>query len=199
MFGWAAAGVLLAADFSHQLHLKLVPRCTQCHTRASTSTQPSDNLLPPASACQPCHESREIRAPRQSFVTQFSHAQHAQLGNFAPLIAAAIDKKTYLSPPGDTRRHLDQAKQPCESCHRGLRESARVDASHRAQMADCLVCHVKIEMTDSCLTCHAPGQEWKPANHVAGFLDVHTRKNAGLDKTSCAVCHGRTFTCLGCH
>jgi hypothetical protein len=39
----------------------------------------------------------------------------------------------------------------------------------------------------------------KPANHTADFLDSHSRKQTVLDKATCAVCHGRRFTCLGCH
>ena len=31
------------------------------------------------------------------------------MGNIAPVIAAAIDGKSYLSPPGEIRKHLDEA------------------------------------------------------------------------------------------
>ena len=56
-----------------------------------------------------------------------------------------------------------------------------------------------IDPPDSCAFCHPKGAQLKPASHVAGFLDTHTNKNLNLDLKSCAVCHGRKFTCLGCH
>ena len=67
------------------------------------------------------------------------------------------------------------------------------------QAADCLVCHNQVDPPDSCEFCHPRGAQLKPANHVPGFLDSHTNKNSGLDLQTCAVCHGRKFTCLGCH
>ena len=34
---------------------------------------------------------------------------------------------------------------------------------------------------------------------LAGFMDAHSSGKMKLDKTTCAVCHGRQFTCMGCH
>ena len=78
-------------------------------------------------------------------------------------------------------------------------ESERVSSVNMPQMADCLVCHNKVDPPFSCEFCHPASAKLKPANHTADFLDTHTKKNAGLDFPSCAVCHGRKFTCLGCH
>jgi hypothetical protein len=128
----------------------------------------------------------------------FSHKTHLKLGNIAPVIAGAIDRGTYLSPPGDIRRFLN-SKNPCEACHRGLEESTQVSKANMPQMADCLVCHNKIDPPDSCEFCHDKGAQLKPANHTPDFLDSHPRKSLGLDMKTCAVCHGRKFTCLGCH
>jgi hypothetical protein len=129
---------------------------------------------------------------------EFSHKTHLALGNIAPVIAAAIDKGTYLSPPVDIRRFLNTTN-PCEACHRGLGESQKVSRANMPRMADCLVCHNKVDPPDSCAFCHSQNAQLKPANHTADFLDSHTKKNAKFDKQSCAVCHGRKFTCLGCH
>lgn len=128
----------------------------------------------------------------------FSHKKHLALGNVAPVIARAIDKGTYLSPPGDIRRFLN-SDNPCQACHRGLEESEKVGLANMPVMADCLVCHNRTDPPDSCQFCHPAGAALKPLNHSPDFLDAHNRKNAGLDKQSCAVCHGRKFTCLGCH
>jgi hypothetical protein len=186
--------------FSHRTHLKLVADCRTCHTRAAESASPADNLLPEASACRACHESVTIPAPPASAVRKFSHKQHLQFGNVAPLLAAAIDKKTYLSDPGDLRRHLNTGN-ACAGCHRGMDESDHVSAAtaNMPRMADCLVCHNRIDPPFSCETCHAPGPQLKPSSHTRDFTDVHTSPRSGLDKTTCAVCHGRRFTCQGCH
>ena len=187
-----------AAPFSHRVHLRMKLACTTCHQAAATSTNITDNLLPDGQVCKTCHKQVEIPAPPQLHIAKFSHAQHLKMGNAAPVIAAAIDAKTYLSPPGDIRRHLNGTN-PCEACHRGLQESDKVTQDALPRMADCLVCHNVIDMPDSCEKCHGKGASLKPANHAPDFLDTHTSGKLGLDKTTCAVCHGRKFTCLGCH
>jgi len=128
----------------------------------------------------------------------FSHKTHLKLGNIAPVIAAAIDKGTYLSPPGDLRSRLNTNNQ-CLACHHGIENSDGKVKSTFLAMADCLVCHNKVDPPISCAFCHVEGSNLKPGNHTAGFLDSHTRANTKLDMKTCAVCHGRKFTCLGCH
>src|SRR3979409_1671551 len=108
--GGAAAN---AAPFSHKLHLQLKLECAGCHTQAAASTKPEDNLLPDKKVCLGCHTSAGIPAPPTTRVVHFSHQQHLKMGNLAPVIAAAIDKKTYLQPPGDIRRHLNSSN-ACE-------------------------------------------------------------------------------------
>src|SRR5262249_25966820 len=133
-----------------------------------------------------------------TMVAHFSHSQHLKMGNVAPVIAAAIDSKTYLQRSGDIRGQLDTTN-ACEACHRGLEESDSASPANMPQMADCLVCHNQIDNPFSSEKCHAKDAKLKPANHVATFLDAHTSGKLGLDKTTCAVCHGRTFRCMGCH
>jgi hypothetical protein len=192
------AGVLSGQQFSHKLHLQLKKQCGDCHAAVATSTSPQDNLLPSVAVCQPCHDSRVIRAPRPTPVTHFSHAQHVKLGNISPLIAAAIDKRTYLSDIGDIRSHLNSTN-ACLACHRGIDTSEHVTDANMPQMADCLVCHNQIDPPFSCEKCHDP--KWpglQPANHhAANFHDIHSTK--AIVKQGCALCHGRSFTCMGCH
>ncbi len=184
--------------FSHRVHLALKKQCADCHAAALSSTSVQDNLLPAKEACQPCHASVAIPAPPQIAIAKFSHAQHLKLGNVAPVIAAALKSKSYLSAPGSLADHLN-SKNPCEACHRGMSESDAVTHDALPRMADCLVCHNQIDLPFSCETCHAQGANLKPANHTGDFIDVHSRKSAPLDRTTCAVCHGRRFTCMGCH
>ncbi len=195
----AAGAVCGAAPFSHRLHLDMGLECLECHAAAAGSTKVEDNLLPAKSVCRGCHEAPEILAPPSVRVSKFSHALHLRMGNnVAPFIRNAIDHHNYLQPPGDIRRHLDSAN-PCEACHRGLEESDQVTRAALPQMADCLVCHTQIEAPFSCEDCHSNVAQLKPANHVERFGDLHSSGKLNLDKTTCAVCHGRTFTCAGCH
>ncbi len=195
LFAW---GAVQAAPFSHKLHLSLKLECVACHTAAAASTKASDNLLPETRACLPCHQDVQIPAPARSWVAFFNHALHLKMGNVAPVIAAAIDKKMYLQPPGDIRRHLD-TQNACQACHRGLEESEQVTPAAMPQMADCLVCHTGIDNPFSCEKCHAKDAQLKPANHVSGFMSGHSSGKLNLDKTTCVACHGRNFRCLGCH
>jgi hypothetical protein len=195
----ALLGSASAAQFSHRVHLKLKLGCVTCHLAAPTSTRATDNLLPPQRVCSGCHQNMTVRStPPRTMAARFNHQLHLKLGNVAPVIAAAIDKGDYLSPPDDIRRDLN-TKNACEACHRGMERSDAITAANFPKMADCLVCHNQIEPPFSCEKCHAPGQQLKPASHAPGFFDEHSSGKMKLDKASCAVCHGRKFHCQGCH
>ena len=200
---WAAAGAVSAAPaFSHRVHLQQGLGCTDCHAAATKSTLPGDDLLPNREVCLGCHENpvgpvhRPDTGPAK--LTHFSHALHLQMGDVAPMIAGAIDHGNYLQPAGTIRSHLNTGN-PCEACHRGLEESDRVTPAALPQMADCLVCHTVIDPPFSCEQCHAKDAPLKPANHTEHFVDAHSSGKLRLDKSTCAVCHGKTFTCMGCH
>ena len=180
----------------------MVPKCADCHATVATSTKVEDNNLPNQSACVRCHfGGLVIGKPEPTQISRFSHEQHLKFGNVSKVIAAAIDKKNYLSakPPTDIRRHLESNQNACVACHRGLEESEVVTHANLPQMADCLVCHSKIDPPDSCATCHSKTMKLTPASHVEGFFSNHSSGKLDLDKTTCATCHGRRFTCLGCH
>ena len=68
--------------------------------RRSPARASDDNLLPAAEVCLKCHKTAEIGAPMPTRLARFNHQLHLKLGNVAPVIAAAIDKKTYLSTAG---------------------------------------------------------------------------------------------------
>lgn len=198
LLGWCLAGAR-AADFSHVLHLKLMPQCASCHPKAATSTKLEDNLLPEPQACAGCHKQVSIKAPRKTRLAKFDHAFHLKMGNIAPVLKAAVQAKTYLGDAAAVAPYLD-TKNACAACHHGIEQSTSVAAESKAlypQMADCLVCHNKIDPPFSCETCHGQDKTLKPAFHTADYLDAHTRKT--VVKQGCAVCHGRKFTCLGCH
>ncbi|MBL8175858.1 MAG: hypothetical protein JNK48_14375 [Bryobacterales bacterium] len=193
----AMAAGAYGADFSHALHVALQPECTSCHAKAATSTRLEDNLLPAAEVCKPCHEqARTIRQPSPVRLSKFDHAFHAKFGNVAPAIAAAIKGDTYLGDGASRAKHL-HTKNACAACHQGIEASTAANGkAHHPPMADCLVCHNKIDPPFSCETCHGTDKALKTAQHTADYLDAHTRKS---EKTGCASCHGKRFSCLGCH
>ena len=201
LFAWGAAWG--AEPFSHRVHLGMGLQCAECHQAAAASTKAQDDLLPARQVCRECHEEAGLAAPGPrvpTLVTRFSHALHLKMGDVAPFIAAAMDHGNYLQPPLDIRRRLNTGN-PCEACHRGLEESDRVTRAALPQMADCLVCHTVIEPPFSCEDCHAKDVPLQPASHtqIPHFMDAHSSGKLKLDKTTCAVCHGRSFTCRGCH
>ncbi|MBC7927832.1 MAG: cytochrome c3 family protein [Bryobacteraceae bacterium] len=190
-------------QFSHRVHLAKKLECVTCHALAPASKSATDSLIPAAAVCAGCHEQDNIRAfrpkqPRRSGVQKFNHQVHIKLGPvIASTVARAIEAKTYLSDPGNLRAELDGIKHPCTGCHRGM---ALADATSEEQfphMAECLVCHNRIDAPFSCEKCHDNSAALKPVGHTTNFLDLHSDK--GVAKVGCALCHGRRFTCLGCH
>ena len=196
------------AEFSHRVHLARKLDCVVCHAPAWSSTRSTENLLPSPAICLGCHTGEagkgpklatppSIKSPRGVPVARFNHQLHAKMGNVAAVIARAMDAKTYLSDPGDARKFVN-TKHVCVGCHRGLEVSEAVTAAAFPRMADCLVCHSQIDPPFSCTKCHAEEARLKPADHTSDWIDVHSAGKI-KDKTGCAVCHGRRFTCLGCH
>lgn len=194
--------------FPHQPHLAMGMDCQSCHPTAATSRHSGDQLLPDGQLCGTCHDGDAVPAVDLNVLTQkepeersyrFDHAFHLDLGNVAPLIAAAIDGGDYFGKPGDARRFLDGTN-PCTACHRGLEESMVVASTvHLPRMGDCIVCHTKVDNPFSCPECHLEGVELMPADHTREFVDQHSSGKIGLDKQSCLPCHGRNFGCMGCH
>jgi len=205
------SGSLLAQDapprFSHQVHLKQASvTCLTCH-QAAASSAATDANMPEQQVCRSCHTGDPLAEVDTSFLGEkrpaertyrFNHEFHVQMGNVAPLLAAAIDGGDYLGKPGEMRRHLE-TQNACDACHRGLAETAVVGKVNLPQMSDCLVCHSEIDNPFSCEKCHLEGVNLKPASHTREFADGHSTGKLGLDKTTCLPCHGKHFTCMGCH
>lgn len=182
---WAAGLALAQTPFSHKEALEKNIPCLTCHTGQNTATTLSDKR-------------------KGKVLKDFSHQRHLSFGNLAPMIASAIDSKQYLGSPNKhdlLKLRADLiTNNPCEACHRGLRSSTSAPTKqHFPNMEDCLVCHNKIDAPFSCSECHPSTLNLKPANHAPDFLDRHTTGKLNLDKTTCASCHGKRFTCLGCH
>lgn len=199
---------LMAAPFSHRIHLATGMACLDCHASAARSNQVQDNLLPAKTVCLDCHAEADLPSPYPTppatNLTRFSHALHLKMGDVAPFLAQAIDHKSYIRSPGDRTDWIRPrlgTKNPCEACHRGLEQSDQVTPTALPQMADCLVCHSQIEAPFSCWDCHSDKADLRPPNHtsIPHFLDAHSSGKVSLDKATCTLCHGTTFRCMGCH
>ena len=189
-----------AAPFSHRVHLENKIACAVCHSRATTSVKAEDNLLPNPAVCAGCHkDTKQIKTPRQLTVSKFNHQLHFKLGNVTPVIAKAIDSGAYLGKKSEVDRADLDMTNACAACHRGLHRSDEVSLAAFPKMADCLTCHNQVDPPFSCEKCHNEGASLKPASHSNDWLERHSSTKTPKDKESCAVCHGRRFTCLGCH
>jgi hypothetical protein len=160
-------------------------------------------------SCQPCHApvlklTEVSKKERPVKWIRFNHELHLKLGNPAPVLLNAIETKAYLpglgADPDKLKPHLEAASTACAACHRGMAAvSGKLAKENYPHMSDCLVCHNKIDNPFSCEKCHVEEpRDLRPASHAApGFADGHSAKTVA--KAECAVCHGRKFTCLGCH
>lgn len=177
--------------FSHKYHRTQVSGCDVCH-KVSSGPMTAEK-----EACVTCHDDVTIREHKRA-VPKFNHAQHLKLGSIAAVIAKAIDAGSYLGSSAGVRPHLE-TKDACGGCHRAVEESETITKDLHPRMADCLVCHTHVEPVESCAKCHEKGFPLKPSSHTVAYLDDHASGKAKFDKTTCAVCHGRKFTCRGCH
>ena len=143
------------------------------------------------------------KADRPVRHVKFSHELHLKLPPVAPVLSKAIDAGDYIaglgSDPARLKPLLAGAGNQCEGCHRGMAAAVSVGKLNYPHMSDCLVCHNEIENPFSCEKCHTgEARALRPASHVdRDFADGHSKKT--VSKQECAVCHGRKFSCLGCH
>jgi hypothetical protein len=183
---------------AHQLQAVIAALALLAGPAAAQQQRPFSHKAHRAERCESCH--RDTLASKvatgKTPLAHFSHELHLKMGNVAPVIAAAVKSGNYLGDPTGRLEHLN-SKNPCAACHAGIEDSIAPSPALLPAMADCLVCHSKIDPPDSCETCHVAVATLMPANHTEKFVDSHSEKS--VSKTGCALCHGRNFTCQGCH
>src|SRR5947209_7883829 len=158
-----AAASLVSAQpyaFAHRTHLELKLECARCHPAIPAATRPDRDRMFSPDACGECHGKAilDLRPAPQSTVVKFSHKGHAELGNVAPVILAAIRDGRYPGAVDDQLRRDLETSNACTACHRGLARSDEVTSAALPRMADCLVCHSNADPPRSCLKCHATPQ-----------------------------------------
>lgn len=140
MFGDALSDSMNCRMAACRAALETEAGFTFCHTKATTSIKLADNLLPTADACVACHKDVKIKTPGPLRLQNFDHALHV--------------KHELLR--GCDRNAATLGHEKCvAACHRGTESSTAIKADvkqHFPHMADCLVCHIKIDPPFSCET-----------------------------------------------
>jgi hypothetical protein len=200
--------------FSHARHVALPGvNCLRCHAAARTSDRVEDRLIPPESACAPCHaiDRAQPVAPGDAGAGRCDLC-HTDWRAADPQRAARVDV-----PPARLRfshaRHLARDGR-CETCHANVNRVGLATRLELPRMEQCLQCHRPGGAPDACATCHLtepdgvlrgvfpegrlnPPRWMQGLHHDADFWFTH-RATAAADATRCAVCH-RDDECAACH
>ena len=213
------AGILLASPseqagtkgkkypeaFSHQLHIiDNDMECTDCHTRVTESLSAYDDNRPDEDVCFSCHEDTLFSnaGPLRLFenptrIVIFNHNVHVNLDSIGIVLKMAVSSGKYLGIPPDLPAEFD-SENACSSCHRGMNKADFSTEDNLPVMSDCLVCHSEVDPPFSCKTCHSSDVRLTPLSHTETWIDDHTEMKHEKPN-SCEPCHGRSFTCRGCH
>ncbi len=192
-WGYSALGTApqekVELKFSHKIHVvDNELECLTCHENAKTSNSGSDNLFPEMSVCGNCHNiespescqfcHRDVNAPRavprvETYSRLFSHQKH---------LAAGLE---------------------CTTCHSEVVQKTSVAPYVLPDMAFCMDCHARKQVSNDCFQCHLKNETLKPASHRADFIHNHAdaaRMQTSATRTAerCNLCHRSNF-CQNCH
>jgi hypothetical protein len=207
--------------FNHRKHvLELGLPCTECHTRAKSSTQSRDRLLPSPNRCDRCHGSdhsnlNQVMARGQGLDSDcgFCHLGHrSENGNQVQRVELPLPNLKF-----DHRVHAER-NIGCAQCHGAVERLEHAGRDQLPRMLGCLVCHGRSgeaagAASGECTTCHlsdgprlktqfasgtlVPPYWLKDAAHGPDWLLRH-RSVAGDDSRFCASCHEEK-ECVDCH
>jgi len=145
--------------------------------------------LTQVSACQSCHKTAETS-------TQASDNLLPDRDSCLPCHDEVKIKEPRVMKV-QIFNHAKHVSMKCADCHRGVpTDEAK---TFFPKMADCIVCHSKVNPPESCKQCHAADFQLKPVDHTREFAEVHSTGKLKVDTAACAVCHGKNFRCQGCH
>ncbi len=211
----------LSLNFDHRPHLAHGMRCLDCHTKAATSAQSSDRLLPSGTVCDRCHqtdhrfvEASGAEVPRASASCAVCHAGHR-------IEDAARVRPTIIPSPLLHFSHRAHAVRNigCPNCHGQVARTGQSTREQLPTMRSCFVCHnqpaqSRGEARAECSTCHLAdtsgrlktalptGKMMPPrwlgsAEHGPDFASRHGSVAANNSKL-CANCHAES-ECVACH
>ena len=175
--------------------------CNVCHAGALKSTQATDNLLPNPAVCAAAIKTQNrSRLPRVYTCRNSTTPCTRSSVTSAPTIAKAVDSGAYLGKPADVHRpDLNTYKCLCRLPSRAwiapTKSATRISRTWRI---------VSSATTKSTLRSVAKSvtsssrRSSLPPTRTTGSIATRRRRCPRICQ-SCAVCHGRRFTCLGCH
>jgi hypothetical protein len=213
--------------FNHKFHVEENEMsCTDCHSKASTSNLPDDNLNAKMEACADCHDISD----KDECVTCHSNPE-----NVIPA-QGYFENYEFFSH----QKHI-QAGKDCKTCHAKIYQSTELGCicCMLPKMNDCIECHRAENKTLDCAACHygnhpLPGDmnatEWtrmhgleasfnpekfkyyfdegycedchqglnlKGEVHQPGWMFVHG--DEALSGGDCLICHEDRSECSACH
>lgn len=204
--------------FSHASHAARGTPCSQCHSRAATSTTVADRLVPTGSACDGCHGSKHAGVDSAGAPLPTADASCAKChGNTQP--APAQWPSARLS--AFSHKKHGGFGMSCSGCHGDVAHAELATEKHMPSMALCQSCHapgskspLAAPRQSSCTSCHEgtangrirtefPEGKLRPQHmgamlsHNADFSRTHASA-ARSNPSSCTSCHAPE-SCTDCH
>ncbi|MBN1654874.1 MAG: hypothetical protein JXA30_13980 [Deltaproteobacteria bacterium] len=196
----------LRVNHLHPEHRSL--RCERCHISARRSSSAADRLIPPESACEPCHAERIDRDQNSAYNCGFCHHGYDPAVSSALPISNLPRPRIHFSHAKHANRHTE-----CTRCHHPIEKEKEVGRYALPDMRSCLTCHEPLQGT-GCAMCHLadpagrlrlrfPQGQLKPPGWLLGMRhdrDWTVRHRwVGADNGDfCSACH-RENDCLRCH
>lgn len=170
--------------FSHKFHSELTD-CAGCHSKAASSTNLKDHLLPTMDDCAQCHD---VQSETNCTQCHYDNVYEALPQKQSGLIF-------------NHSAHIENQKVECTTCHKGIND---VDYAFQAeqpypQMNDCWSCHGSTKTAPgACEACHISTSQLIPQTHKSvDFINKHKFAAREID-ANCIMCHDNQ-SCEACH
>ena len=132
--------------FNHQKHVaELSMECTDCHLHAIDGVRAT---IPNLSVCSQCHEDPQTEGAEEALVVKY-----VQEGVPIPWQKVFwVPDHVYFSH----RRHTGIGKIDCAACHGNVGDRVQPLTSPlmRMNMATCIKCHERSNVSTDCVVCH---------------------------------------------
>jgi hypothetical protein len=211
----------LTIRFNHKKHIKDEgANCGTCHGKAKSSKSADDNLLPPGTTCDSCHDTdhtdkKAVKAGSEDMgKCEFCHLGYRP-GTPNQVAVLEVPKPNMRF---NHKAHLDKNIQ-CGQCHGSVDQLELATRDQLPRMKGCFGCHnmsgpAQGKAKSDCNVCHitepdgrmkamfATGELKPPrwlmnSQHTADWIERH--KRVAADNTAlCANCHTERY-CTDCH
>jgi hypothetical protein len=195
---------IIAADFSHQLHLDKGATCDSCHE--TPTHRKGGTVRPPMEKCfDGCHSQKDKSAPTgecaachpDGFPLEPPSHEDVEWLPQRELMEEKRGKHTSADPRDPKECEMCHSASFCRSCHQmdmphpGEWEKNHKQTAQEVGGSACNTCHPDKE---GCKACHHKGYE----KGGPSWEDIHKVTAAEEGIPSCIGCH-TTKTCAHCH